>query len=445
MVYIRGNQLDYDQWAALGNRGWAYKDVLPYFKKSEHNERVRDEYHGQGGPLNVSDLRSVQELNSYFLDAMREEGVPDNADFNGKTQEGAGYYQVTQKQGRRWSSAQAFLRPAESRKNLDVFTEMHATQIQFGREQGKLRAVSVSAQETGGKKQSYVFESARELILSGGVFNSAQLLMLSGIGDRAKLESLGIEVTQHLPGVGQNLQDHANISLYSKVKVAVPLCIHHGNVLAQIKGFQQYKKDQSGFLSSNIAESGAFLNIRKETPFSDVQLHLISGYSNDHGRDLAYGNYSTVKTCLLRPKSRGFMELRSKDPFAAPHIQFNYMKEKEDLDLMVEANLRINKMIRKGKYGQIAYDHQLPADVSAEGMKDFVLKNIDTVYHPVGTCQMGKHELSVVDEDLRVHNVDGLRVVDASVMPNLVSGNTNAPAIMIGEKISGKILEAASK
>lgn len=442
MIYIRGHREDYDAWAALGNHGWSYDEVLPYFKRSQHREAGADAYHGQGGELNVAPARYRSELNDYFFNAARQLQLPLNSDFNGEEQEGVGYYEVTQKNGERWSTARAFLDPIMDRPNLTIMTKALTERIII--ENGRATGIVLRR----GKEQSAVHAN-REVILSAGAFGSPQLLLLSGIGPEAALAPHGIKPVHSLPGVGENLQDHIDwIAAYrAKSKGLQTLGFSlagFANMIGEI--FKYNRKQRAGILTSNLAESGGFLYVDRDEPSPDIQLHFVIAIVDDHGRKLHWGHGYSAHVCVLRPKSRGRVTLNSSNPTDPPAIDPAFLSDPRDMEKLL-AGARLTQQIMqspamdpvRGKafYGTDAVDEaELREDIRARA---------DTVYHPVGTCKMGPKSdpMAVVDDRLRVHGIAGLRVVDASIMPNLISGNTNAPTIMIAEKASDLIIEDA--
>ena len=423
MVYIRGHRSDYDGWAALGNTGWAYDDVLPYFKKSENNEVVQDGFHGSGGPLNVANSRTGNPFQEYFLEAGRQLQLPMNADFNGAHQMGLGVYQVTQKNGERWSAARAYIEPNLSRPNLKVITGAAARKILFD---GK-RAVGV-AYSRDGKPESV--RARREIILSSGAFQSPQLLMLSGIGN-----SVGIDVVHHSPGVGQNLQDHIDYAFSYRSDNPDSFGISFAGLRKLWREIGRYRREGVGMITSNVAECGGFLKTDPNLPVPDIQLHFSIAMADNHGRNRHLGHGFGCHVCLLRPKSRGTVTLDSADPAAAPRIDPKFYDSPDDLEVMVKA-FKITRRIMDAQ----PLAKWRTVDMFSEGIQsdDDIRKALrdrsDTVYHPVGTARMGTDGMAVVDPQLRVAGVEGLRVVDASIMPTLIGGNTNAPSIMIGEK-----------
>ncbi len=433
MCYIRGVPGDYDDWAEAGAEGWDWASVLPYFKRSERNSRGADALHGADGPLHVSDLRYTNPLSSAFLQAGEQAGFARTADFNGPRQEGFGFYQVTQKDGARCSSAVAYLNPARDRQNLDIVTGALVRRILL--ENG--RAVGV-AYARGGHEVTVRCE--REVLLSGGAINSPQLLMLSGIGPAEHLRGHGITVRHHLPGVGQNLQDHLDICTLQHSTQRVTY-----DRTSELKtAFDYFLRGHRGPGTSNIAESGAFVRsplAPDERP--DIQLHFVPAMLDDHGRNRLEGDGYTLHACFLRPRSRGEVTLASADPRADARIQANYLGDADgfDMKMMVEC-----AKLSRELFAQKAFDayrgapiHPARSDLSDTELMDFIRAKAETVYHPIGTCRLGNDDGAVVDTQLRVHGLQGLRVVDASVMPNLIGGNTNAPTIMIAERVSDLI------
>lgn len=441
MIYLRGQHQDYDHWAQLGNPGWSWDEVLPYFKRAEHNERGADAWHGSGGPLNVADLRSPNPIARRFVQAAVQAGHPGNPDFNGAVQEGAGMYQVTHRDGERFSAAKAYLTPHLGRPNLRVITGARVTRIVLdGR-----RATGVEARLPGGGTARLT--ARREVLLAAGALQSAPLLMLSGIGPGQALQSLGIPVRHDLPGVGAHLHDHPDVvQLFDAPKVRELLGLSPGALWRAIKGIQEWRRHRTGMLTTNFAEAGVFLRSAPEVATPDVQLHFVIGKLVDHGRKAVFGLGYSCHMCLLRPTSRGSVGLASPDPLAAPRIDPNFLAERDDVDRMIagfKAMRRIMAQPALAELGAREWSDSALAQ-SDEQIEQLLRARVDTIYHPVGTCRMGpdaRHD--VVDAELRVHGVAGLRVVDASIMPRVVSGNTNAPVIMIAEKAVDMIRAAA--
>ncbi|MCL6415822.1 choline dehydrogenase [Aestuariirhabdus sp. Z084] len=438
MVYIRGHKWDYDHWASLGNEGWSYQEVLPYFRSTQNQERGENEFHGVGGGLNVANSRSEHPIGKAFIKAGQEAGYPYNDDFNGADQEGIGAYQATQINGERCSAARGFLHPVMDRPNLTVFTEARAQRILF---KGK-RAAGVEVRI---KDQTHCLYSDRELILSGGAFNSPQLLMLSGIGPADELARHGIEPVMELPGVGQNLQEHVDVVSVVKSKNAGPFGFHPSSWGYAAKELWRYIKQRRGFFTTIFVESGGFIKSTPDKSIPDLQLQFIPMAMDDHGRNLSFlfVRGLSLHNCLLRPKSRGSVTLKSKDPSADPDIDLNLLSDPEDLATMVKAVRISRELLNQPALKRWNSEEIFPRNdqQSDQEIAEFLREKANHVYHPVGTCKMGNDEMAVVDARLRVHGVEGLRVVDASIMPTLIGGNTNAPTIMIGAKAADMILE----
>jgi choline dehydrogenase len=431
MIYIRGNPADYHCWRQLGNEGWGWADVLPYFKKSENQERGASEFHGTGGPMNVSDLRYVNELTRAFLAGAAELGIPANADFNGAAQDGAGLYQVTQKNGARHSAADAYLKPALSRPNLALLTGAHATRMLIENR----RAVGVEYIRDGALEQA---RAEREVILAGGAVNSPQLLLLSGIGPANELSALGIRIVHDLPGVGKNLQDHPMVSVgyLSKKPVSITSA-------ESIPNFVRWLIFKRGPLASNVAEAGIFLRTQEGMRAPDLQILFGPAYYVNHGFDRRKEHCFGFAPTLIAPESRGSIGLRSRNPLDAPAIRANYLSTERDMGVMIEGVRRCREIAHTKAFEAYRGEELHPGSTitSDERIAAFIRAEAQTLYHPVGTCRMGTDSMAVVDLRLRVHGIEGLRVVDASVMPRIIAGNTNAPTMMIAEKAAEMIPE----
>jgi choline dehydrogenase-like flavoprotein len=435
MVYIRGHRADYDQWASLGNAGWSFADVLPYFKRAEDNADFDGEYHGKGGPLSVNKSRSGNPVQQIFLQAAQEAQFRLREDFNADEHEGLGIYQLTQKNGERCSAARAYLHPhMGKRANLRVETHAHATRILF---EGK-RAVGVEYRQ--GKELKQI-RARREVILSSGAFQTPHLLMLSGVGDSAVLGRHGIATVHHLPGVGANLQDHPDFVFGYMSDNPNFNGISLKALPRLLRAIGQYRRERTGPMTSNFAECGGFLKTRPDLDIPDIQLHFGMALADDHGRKRHRGTGFTCHVCLLRPKSRGSVSLGSADPFAAPVIDPNFFGEADDLETMVAGFKTTRRLMETPALRALQKKEMFTEGVhSDDDIRNLLRARVDTVYHPVGTAKMGVNDpMAVVDPKLKVYGVEGLRVVDASVMPTLIGGNTNAPTIMIGEKAADMI------
>ena len=436
MLYVRGHKWDYDHWSELGNKGWSYSEVLPYFKKAEHNEMFDDEFHGQNGPLNVSKIRHENKPTKDFVEtASKIHGY--NKDFNGSDQEGIGFYQTTQKNGKRCSAAKAYLVPVLDRENLTVMTDTNVNKIIIENK----KAVGVECIDD--KGNSFEIHSEKEVLLSSGAFGSPQILLRSGVGPIEEIAKHGIELQHELPGVGKNLQDHIDY-----------LSVHKYNSMELI-GFSlksifykfpleiiKYVFAKVGMFTSTVAEAGGFIKSRDDLRIPDLQLHFAPAMVIDHGRTSVWGHGLSCHVCLLRPKSRGEVTLNSADPFEDPKIDPKFLSHPDDMRDMIAGYKKMMNILNSEAVSKYTSSHvQRPVDINDDkDIEQAIREDADTVYHPVGTCKMGNDEMSVVDDSLKVYGLDGLRVVDASIMPTLIGGNTNAPTIMIGEKASDMII-----
>lgn len=437
MIYMRGHPADYDGWERLGNEGWGWADVLPYFKRSENNERGADEFHGTGGPLDVSDLRQVHPVVRAMVEAGKELGLAENRDFNGASMEGIGVNQVTQREGRRWSAASAFLKPALARANLTVVTGALAERIVF---EGR-RAAGVQYVEH--KVERSTARARREVILCGGAVNSPQLLLLSGIGPGPHLREHGLPVLVDLPGVGENLQDH--LAAATQFRLRAPISLLNAGSRRELARFLVQKR---GMLTSCVAEGNGFIRTREDLEAPDVQMVFAAVLYSAEEAVEEHG-YS-IGAIGLQPRSRGRVFLRSAHPRFPAGILANYLTDAEGDDIRtLREGLRLCRKIALGRaLDGYRGDEIVPGDrvaASDAELDEYIREHAATLYHPVGTCRMGHDQLAVVDDELRVIGTEGLRVADASVMPVVPRGNTNAPAIMVGEKAADLVRESAAR
>ncbi|MGJ8609565.1 MAG: GMC family oxidoreductase [Octadecabacter sp.] len=439
LVYARGQAEDFDHWRQLGCTGWSYDDVLPYFRRAEGAamDDIDDGYHGTDGPLGVA-RASAHPLCDAYIDAAKQAGIPANPDYNGRTQEGAGYFQVTTRNGWRSSAATAYLKPAKRRSNLDIQTGRHVARLIMDQR----RVIGVEIERHG---QTQNIRARREVVLSAGAINSPQILQLSGIGDGDALTAHGIQVRHHLPEVGENLQDHYTCS--SKYRCSQPITVNDeaGQFVGQVRSALRWLKDRSGPMSLSAGQLGVFAKTSPDLATPDVQFHFLRFTASERGRNLDRFSGFTVTMCQLRPESRGHVRITSADHRDKPSIQPNYLSKAKDRDVMVKGMHLVRKVA-----GQPAMKDYIAAEYAPgpkiqndADMLEYVRAKGSTIFHPSSTCRMGADTGAVVDARLKVNGIDGLRVADASIMPTLVSGNTNAGCIMIGEKAASMILEDA--
>ncbi len=435
MAYVRGNRADYDEWASLGNRGWDYDSVLPLFKKSEHSQNIHNQFHGQNGPLNVCHgITYRTPFADAFVKACMQNGIPENQDYNGANQDGAFHFQFTKKNGVRQSAATAFLKPIFNRKNLKIITQSPVKQILIENDK------AIGVEYFIGKNSTEKAFAKKEVILSAGAIQSPQLLMLSGIGPKEELKKQNILQKKEIIGVGKNLQDHLfyNVSALATVQKGLN---HDLKPINQLKGLVKYLYKKAGPFNASPLEAGAFFDLNNsgkvDFQFHFVSVHLGAGYEADMYDYTTYPKTDgfTILPSLLKPKSRGYIGLHDADSRSAPLIQPNFLEEESDLITLIKGGRKAIEVLESEAFDPYRAQLLTPPDTSSDdAIAQHIRKRLETIYHPVGTCKMGNDEMSVVDDHLRVHGIENLRVIDASIMPTIVSGNTNAPTIMIGEK-----------
>ena len=435
MLYVRGHKWDYDQWSQLGNEGWSYEEVLPYFKKAEHNEMFDNNYHGQDGPLNVSKIRHENKPVKDFVKS-GSEIFGFNEDFNGEEQEGIGFYQCTQKDGKRCSAAKAYLVPCLDRDNLTILTDTNVNKIVIENK----KAVGVECIDKDGNY--FILKSNKEVILSSGAFGSPQIMLRSGIGPKDEIVEHNIEHLHELPGVGKNLQDHIDYLTVHRYDSTELIGMSLKSILFKFPlEILKYIFAKVGLFTSTIAEAGGFIKSKDDIEIPDIQLHFLPAMVVDHGRTQLWGHGLGCHMCLLRPKSRGEVTLKSSSPFDDPNIDPKFLSHPDDMKDMIKGYKKMMKIMNSNSFSKYTGDTLRPINIDDDKeIEQAIREEADTVYHPVGTCKMGSDDMSVVSNNLKVHGIKSLRVVDASIMPTLIGGNTNAPTIMIGEKASDMIL-----
>ena len=442
MIYMRGTGADYDHWRQLGNEGWDYDSVLPYFRKAEDNENGASEFHGSGGPLRVSNQPYKWEIGEMLIEACKQAGIPFNPDFNGASQEGCGYYQTTTKNKKRWSTAAAYLTPAKTRPNLTVKTRAHATRVLF---EGK-RAVGVEFLTPKGLETA---RAGREVIVSGGAYGSPQLLQLSGVGPAGYLQDMAIDVVHDLPGVGSNLQDHFNTYCTYKISRNLSLNSLQYSFVDRMVAGARYVFLKNGPMTGNGMYVGALIRSDKRLERPDIQLNISCWSTIDRNKDGIVSHPFpgiSISPVHLRPDGRGSVRLHSNDPLAPPKIQFNFLKSDYDFQALIAGMRAARSIVRQHALQKLIVEETAPGvkvRTDEEMIADIRERGVSNL-HPVGSCGMGAGPMAVVDPRLRVHGIAGLRVVDASVMPSIIAGNTNAPTIMIAEKASDMIQQDAA-
>lgn len=435
MVYIRGNKHDYNSWAALGNEGWDYESLLPYFIKAENNKTFTEsDIHGVNGPLHVQDLSLPSPVNQLFLNACEQQGVPHNGDINAGQQVGARLSQVTQHQGERCSAAKAYITPHLNRKNLTVLSKVYVNKVLFCDKTATGVSVSIN-------NKAVVLHAKKEVVLSAGAINSPQILMLSGVGPKEQLKQHNIKIVNELSGVGENLHDHLTVVPLYKAKYSKgTFGISAGGAFNIAKGCVDWFVKREGQLTSNFAESHAFIKLFSDSKVPDVQLEFVIGLVDDHSRKLHLGHGYSIHCSIMQPKSRGTIRLADANPLSAPLIDPSYLSHPDDLNVMLAGLKKTLQIMQSEAFDVIRGNMVYPLDINNnEQLIEYIRQTAETEYHPVGTCKMGQDAMAVVNSQLQVHGVKNLRVVDASIMPHIITGNTNAGVIAIAEKAADLI------
>src|SRR5260221_6479391 len=438
LLYVRGQHEDYDRWRQRGNLGWGFDDVLPYFKKAENQERGADDFHGADGPLPVSDMIHIDPLSAAFIEAAAETGISVNKDFNGASQEGAGFFQTTTRQGRRASTAVAYLRPAKDRNNLHVETSALAQRIQFdGR-----RAAAVEYRKEGSLRTA---RARKEILVTSGAYNSPQLLQLSGVGPAELLRKHGIDIVLDAPGVGHDLQDHMHVRIVTRCTKPITVNDTVNHPVRRMLAGARYAAFRTGWLTIAAGTSGAFFKTNPRLATPDIQIHFLPFSTDKMGEKVHSFSGFSASVCQLRPESRGSLRIRSADPTVPPEIRINYLATETDRSAFIDGIKILRKILSAPALKPYTIEEVDPGAkvLSDEELLNYCRRTCSRVYHPTSTCRMGNDPLAVVDARLRLRGIEGLRVIDASVMPDLVSGNTNAAVIMIAEKASDMILADA--